>query len=148
MQTKTNYSLLLVVIILSFVVFISCQEKVNPLNGAWKMVSGTYEGPEFKVECTGEDRMCYKVISDDHFAVVEICPANPDSNLFTAVGKYNLTESTYTEMYEATNVTYKIGTSLTFNFKLKEDNTLWIIEAKQEEMVLHEIWERVKMETE
>ena len=144
MRTTKIFSVLFLFTIIFIFLILSCQKKEeDPLNGAWKMVSGSYTGPEFQVDCTEADRICYKLISDDHFAVVEICPTNPDSNLFTAVGKYNMTDSIYTETYEATNVSYKIGTSLSFNYKLEEENTLWIIDVKQEDMELHEVWQRV-----
>ena len=135
-------------IFLSYLIFIiaGCQKKPEhgALEGAWKMASGTYIGPSFKVECSEQDRLCYKVISKDHFAVVEVCPANPDSMLFTAVGIYSLSDSVYTEKYEATNVSYKIGTSMNFKYKLEENQMLWIIDAKEEDMELHEVWQRIQ----
>lgn len=122
------------------------QERIGPLCGAWKMVSGSYRGPDFQVNCSENDRICYKVLSRDHFAVVEIFPDNPDSMLFTAVGKYHLTDSLYVEEYEATNVPYKTGTSMTFKYKL--ENSRWIIETREKDMELYEEWERVKKESE
>ena len=144
---KTMKPLQSIILLCSFIFFmvLNCQKsEEDVLNGAWKMVSGSYIGPDIKVECDDEERMCYKIISKDHFAVVQVCPANPDSMFFTAIGKYSLSDSTYTEEYEATNVTYKIGTSMTFSSKFEEDHTIWIINAKDEEMELHEVWQRVQ----
>lgn len=108
------------------------------------MVSGKYVGPNFNLECSEQDRKCCKVISKDHFAVVQICPANPDSMFFAAIGKYSLSDSTYVEEYETTNVSYKIGTSMSFKSKFEEDKNLWIVEAKDDEMELYEVWQRVQ----
>ena len=142
--TKILSSLFFFLIILIFLM-IACQKKEeDSLSGAWKMVSGSYVGPAIQVECNEEDRMCYKVIGKDHFAVVQVCPANPDSMFFAAIGKYSLSDSTYVEEYEATNVPYKIGTSMSFKSKFEEDKNLWIVEAKDDEMELHEVWQKVQ----
>jgi hypothetical protein len=144
-STKVCFVLFLFSTIFIFLIF-ACQkeEDNNALTGTWKMVSGSYIGPAIQVECNEEDRMCYKIISRDHFAVVQVCPANPDSMFFAAIGKYSMSDSTYVEEYEATNVSYKIGTSMTFKSTFEEDKNLWIVEAKDNEMELHEVWQRVQ----
>ncbi|HHM23526.1 MAG TPA: DUF4488 domain-containing protein [Bacteroidetes bacterium] len=125
---------------------LSCEKKrqvrPGPFCGAWKMISGTYKGPNFTVQSTEENRLSYKVISQDHFAVVEMFKSNPDSMLFTAVGRYTYDDSTYTEFYEATNVPYQTGTKNIFRYKLEGNR--WILDMKTEDMELHEVWERIQ----
>ena len=145
MKTTRGYAEILLFTLFLFLLLISCKkENVGTLEGAWKMVSGSYVGPNIQVECNEEDRMCYKVISKDHFAVVQVCPANPDSMFFAAIGRYSFNGSTYIESYEATNVSFRIGTSMTFTSKFEEDQNLWILEAKDQDMELYEVWERVQ----
>ncbi len=133
--------------IVAFLIFLAAcggekQVKPGPFCGAWKMIRGTYKGPNFSVQSTEENRICYKVISLDHFAVVEMFKDNPDSMLFTAVGHYQYDDSTYTENYEATNVPFQVGKKNVFRYRL--ENNRWYLDMKTEDMELHEVWERIQ----
>lgn len=120
------------------------QQKSGPLEGAWKMVSGTYTdlktNQEIAMEKTG--RFCIKVMSDTHFSVVEMFKENPDSLFFAAVGTYQLTDDHYVETYQASNVGYQIGTSREFVYNLEGDR--WTIMRSQEDMELRETWVKVE----
>lgn len=131
-----------VVAILSIIVLIlaSCQQKPDLFKGTWIMVEGDYQGPDVRMSTTEENRICYKILSDGHFAVVEMCRAKPDSQFFAAVGRYSFDDSTFTETYDACNVGYKVGSSNRFSYKMEGDR--WRLEMHTSEMKLNEVWIR------
>jgi len=129
-------------------VLLQCREQKPPQHssmcGAWSMIEGTYIGAGINTVYNQDERICYKLISDEHFAVIEMFKANPESLFFAAVGTYQWTDSTYTEIYEAANDPAKVGQSLTFRSSVKD--IYWKISLEQEDMMLNETWERqVKM---
>ena len=113
----------------------------GPLCGTWLMENATYTGSDLKVTVTSDERTCYKLMSGEHFAVIEMYKANPDSQFFAAVGTYETTDSTYTEYYEASNTPAKVGTKMVFKYELQGD--LWTIENQTSGMTMVEHWERV-----
>ncbi len=129
--------------ILFLMIFFSCTTK-NQLDvcGTWRMVEGVYIGPDFKVTTNAENRICYKILSGDHFAVVEMYAYNPDSMFFAAVGSYTIEDSTYTEIYEASNVPTKIGEKMVFHSVI--ENKTWKISLKKDDLHLEETWVCVK----
>ncbi|HPG42031.1 MAG TPA: hypothetical protein PLP19_21975 [bacterium] len=128
-------------------VLLQCEQKPpqhSSMCGAWSMIQGTYIGAGINTVYNQDERICYKLISDEHFAVIEMFKANPESLFFAAVGTYKWTDSTYTEIYEAANDPAKVGQSLTFRSSVKD--IYWKISLEQEDMMLNETWERqVKM---
>ena len=114
----------------------------NPLEGTWRMVSGTYKNLEEgqRIETEGTRRFSIKIMSPSHFAVVEMFRDKPDSLFFAAVGTYELTRDKYIEKYEASNVGYQVGTSREFDYTLEGDR--WTIHTTTEYMELHEVWVR------
>ncbi len=144
MNTHARTIRFLMLLVPVALLLVGCEKKPTPgpFCGAWKMISGTYKGPNFTVDSNEENRICYKVLSQDHFAVVEMFKDKPDSLLFTAVGSYTFDDSTYTEYYEATNVPYQTGTKNVFRYKL--DGDTWEIHMVSEDMELHEVWKRLR----
>jgi hypothetical protein len=120
------------------------KEKSSPLEGTWKMVSGTYTDLQSnqKIETDESERFCIKIMSGNHFAVVEMFKDNPDSLFFAAVGTYEVSGNRYIETYSASNVGYQVGTSREFSFTLDSNN--WTITRSQEDMDLREIWVKVE----
>jgi len=112
------------------------------LCGTWRMVQGKYSGPELQVSQDENTRICYKILSEDHFAVIEMFPHNPDSLFFAAVGKYDLKGSVYREHYTASNVSSKVGQTLEFTSEVKGD--VWHISLQTVEMTLTETWQRIQ----
>lgn len=135
-------SIKIVLAILSIIVLIvpSCQQKPDIFKGTWIMVEGDYNGPDVQIVTTEENRMCYKILSDGHFAVVEMYRAKPDSQFFAAVGRYQFDDSTFTETYDACNVGYKVGSSNRFSYKMEGDR--WRLKMHTSEMQLNEVWLR------
>lgn len=129
-------------IVLAGSVFFSCGKKQPDVCGTWRMAAGTYIGPDFSVTTDAENRICYKVLSGDHFAVVEVYADNPDSMFFAAVGSYEIDDSTFTETYEASNVPTKIGEHLQFQSIIQ--NETWDISLKKDDLQLQETWVRIK----
>ena len=131
--------LIFILICLALLTFVQCQrEKAPALCGTWKMQLGLYNGPDFSTRCDDKNKICYKLISQDHFAVIEMCKQNPDSLFFAAVGTYSLNDSVYTEHYEASNIPSKIGQNLEFQSEF--DGNQWIIKTKVDDLYLEEIW--------
>jgi len=124
-------------ILTSFLLF-SCAKKEQNVCGTWKMIEGNYEGPDFSVKTDAEKRICYKILSENHFAVIEMYMDNPDSMFFAAVGTYQLLDSTYIETYEASNVPTKIGEKMEFHSTL-HDKT-WKISLNKDDLFLEETW--------
>ena len=110
----------------------------NRLCGTWRMIEGTYIGPDFSVTTTEEDRICYKIISQNHISVVEMYKANPDSQFFAAVGTYTLSDSTYTEYYEASNLPSKMGEKFEFHSIIEDKK--WTIKLETDDLQLEETW--------
>jgi len=127
-----------------FFVLIVCSQKQEQesLCGTWKMVSGIYKGPDFMVKTDESKRSCYKLLSQDHFAVIEMFKSNPESLFFAAVGSYELIDTSYVENYEACNIPSKVGESEVFFSTVKGDT--WRIRMKKEDMELDETWVRIK----
>ncbi len=124
---------------------VSCQQKEpNQLCGTWRMVNGIYKGPDFTVETNEDKRICYKLISEKNFAVIEMFKSNPESLFFAAVGHYEWDDTSYVEHYEASNVPTKIGETERFTSRL--DGDLWHISMKSQDMELEETWRRVVSE--
>lgn len=137
-------SKVLLVVIITSLVIPSCQ-KTKPsfqVCGTWRMVSGVYITPSMTVHSDGTNRISYKIFSGDHFSVVEMFKNNPDSLFFAAVGTYDLTDSTYTEKYQASNVVAKVGQQLKFKSQISEG--VWRIQLKTVDMELDETWECVQ----
>lgn len=126
----------LVVVLLIFV--LGCSTDKPRVCGTWRMVEGTYVGPDFTVLTNEENRICYKILSDRHFSVIEMYPDNPDSNFFAAVGTYSLTDSVYIERYEASNIPSKMGEEFVFQSQVKDKT--WKISLASEDMTLKETW--------
>ena len=133
-----SYKLVVISFILISTLLPNCQQKNDPFEGTWIMVTGKYESPELTVISNKEKRTCFKILANGHFGVVEMCKAKPDSNFFAAVGTYSFDDSTYTETYEASNVGYQIGTSLKFKYTL--DKNFWRIKMNTKNMKLYEEW--------
>lgn len=136
MSAKKALAILPVIIL----IVLSCQHKPDLFEGTWIMVEGEYKGPDVQISTTEENRMCYKILSDGHFAVVEMYRVRPDSQFFAAVGRYSFDDSTFTETYDACNVGYKVGTSNRFGYKLEGDR--WLLKMHTSEMKLNEVWIR------
>ena len=86
--------------------------------------------------------MCYKIISENHFAVVEVYADNPDSMFFAAVGAWHLKDSIYTEIYEASNVPTKIGEKMEFHSVISANT--WQISSSKDDLSLEETWVHIK----
>ncbi len=137
-------------VVLMILLFMSCQPKPGevmlkgPLCGTWRMIEAQYASGEISGTIDGEERICYKLMSGEHFAVIEMYKANPDSQFFAAVGTYTLGEGTYTEYYEASSSPARVGTHLTFKSEIVENQ--WTIEIEASERTegyLKETWELV-----
>ncbi|MBN1540863.1 hypothetical protein JW992_01875 [candidate division KSB1 bacterium] len=112
------------------------------LCGTWRMVQGEYKGPELQVKQDEITRICYKILANDHFAVIEMFPDNPDSLFFAAIGTFQLNGDSYKEHYTASNVASKIGQTLAFYSEVKGD--IWHIRLQTQEMSLSETWQRIQ----
>ena len=118
-------------------------EKTATLNGAWQMISGRYETPTDTVICSPETRLCYKIISEHHFSVVEMYRAKPDSAFFAAVGRYKVAGDTYTEILEGCSNANMVGDKNVFESNLTGNK--WRIYRKTEDSVLDETWVRASV---
>ena len=124
------------------ILLLACQEVPDQrLCGTWRMVSGAYKSPDWTIREDENSRMCYKILSQKHFTVIELYPQNPDSLFFAAFGTFELTDTSYVEHYEGSNIPGKIGTSL--HFRSKVDGGKWRIFLNTEELKLDETWIRV-----
>ena len=112
------------------------------LEGTWQMVSGTYPTNAGKVVIEGDERLCYKILSADHFAVVEMYRNRPDSLFFAAVGKYSLKNDVYKETLEGCNVSADVGRTNTFESEVTDDS--WRIRMTRDDTELDETWVRVE----
>jgi hypothetical protein len=120
-----------------------CGEKEETgIKGTWKMISGKYMMPSGSVDLDIDNRLCYKIISDDHFAVVEMYKSNPESLFFAAVGKYTLEGDIYAETLEGCNIAADVGRTNVFHSELSEEG--WRITMKREDMELDETWEKIR----
>lgn len=128
-------------LVLACLVF-SCSRKKPNVCGTWRMVEGYYDGPNFQAKTNTDIRICYKIISESHFAVIEMYSDNPDSMFFAAVGSYEIDDSTYTEIYEASNVPTKIGEKMVFQSSI--ENNTWKIKLNRDDLSLDETWVCVK----
>ncbi|MBN2410066.1 hypothetical protein JXQ31_00145 [candidate division KSB1 bacterium] len=135
--------ILIIALFIFFLVLLQCQgqKERSLMCGTWRMIEGTYEGPGMKVVYDKDERICYKLISEEHFAVIEMFKDNPDSLFFAAVGAYSWDDTSYTEFYEASNDPAKVGESLTFQSSVK--GFIWKISLEQESLTLDETWERI-----
>ena len=123
--------------------FLNCStDEAGSLEGTWQMVSGKYVTPSGIVECNEEARLCYKILGEQHFSVVEMYRANPDSGFFAAVGRYKVDGPEYTEILEGCNNANMVGNSNVFESTLTGNS--WRIYRKTEDMELDETWVRVK----
>ena len=135
-----NSFVLLAAIVLCFM---NCSTtKKNSLEGTWQMVSGKYVTSSTIVECNDETRLCYKIIGAQHFAVVEMHRAKPDSAFFAATGRFERKGSNSTEVLEICSNANMVGISNVFESTLKGDT--WRIYRKTEDEELDETWVRVK----
>jgi hypothetical protein len=94
------------------------------------------------VTIDGNIRLCYKILSDDHFAVVEMYKSKPESLFFAAVGQYTLDDTVYTEILEGCNVPAEVGRTNVFHSQI-DDNT-WRIYMKRQDVELDETWVRTR----
>ena len=122
---------------------VNCGEMGDkPLPGTWQMISGTYTTPSGQVIVDVDDRLCYKILGDDHFAVVEMYQSKPDSLFFAAVGRYSLKDTVYTETLEGCNVPADVGRTNIFRSEIDGDR--WRIYMKRQDMELDETWKRIR----
>jgi hypothetical protein len=126
-----------------FLCFLNCSTpEKNPLEGTWQMVSGKYVTPSTTVECNEKTRLCYKIIGANHFSVVEMYRAKPDSAFFAATGRYKDEGKTYTEILEICSNANMVGISNVFESTLANDT--WRIYRKTQDSELDETWVKVK----
>lgn len=122
---------------------LGCRSKeAKTIEGTWQMVSGRYITPSDTVICSDESRLCYKLIGANHFSVVEMYRARPDSAFFAAVGRYTLHDSVYTEILEGCSNPNMVGISNVFQSSLLGDT--WRIYRENEDGSLDETWKRVR----
>ena len=136
---------LFVVVLVSIICLtLSCSnvKETASLQGTWQMISGKYVTPTNIVECNKETRLCYKLIGEHHFSVVEMYRAKPDSAFFAAVGRFELHGDKYTEILEGCSNSNMVGDENVFESTL-EDNK-WRIYRKTNDSVLDETWIRVE----
>jgi len=135
--------ILIIALLVIFLVLLQCQgqKERSQMCGTWRMIEGTYEGPGLRVVFDKNERICYKIIGEEHFAVIEMFKHNPDSLFFAAVGTYTWDDTSYTEHYAASNDPAKVGESLTFQSSVK--SFIWKISLEQEALTLDETWERM-----
>ena len=134
-----------VIVLVSIVCLVlSCSsvKETATLEGTWQMVSGRYETPTNTVICDKDTRLCYKLIGENHFSVVEMYRANPDSAFFAAVGRYTLDDNKYIEILEGCNNANMVGDVNVFESTLTKDE--WRIYRKTDDSILDETWIRVK----
>ncbi len=137
-MSMKSYNWMLILALLNLF-FVACKNEPNStLCGTWRMTAGKYVGPGFSTTSSEKNRISYKILSQNHFAVVEMYHDNPDSQFFSAFGTYSFDDTSYTENYEASNIASKVGQSL--KFKSKVENGKWIIQLKDEGMELDETW--------
>jgi hypothetical protein len=135
----------IVIVLVSIVCLtLSCSSvrETTTLEGTWQMVSGRYETPTNIVICDKDTRLCYKLIGEHHFSVVEMYRLKPDSAFFAAVGRFELKDSLYTEILEGCNNPNMVGDENVFESTLT-GNT-WRIYRKTNDSILDETWTRVK----
>ena len=113
----------------------------NQLCGTWRLVQANYSGPDFELSINENSRICYKILSEQHFSVVEMYPQNPDSFFFAAVGTYSLNDTSYVETYEASNMSAKVGEKVHFHSIVEGDK--WRIRGADENLKINETWIRV-----
>jgi hypothetical protein len=113
---------------LVFVFLLSCstsvQEKKNPIEGTWEMISGKYSTPDTTTlfPVSDHERMI-KIISKKHFVFVNQDTSRKDYYGFGG-GKYTLDGDNYTEHLELFSYPNWIGESVTFTMKVKGDTLI------------------------
>lgn len=133
--------------ILACLNILSACSKSEPsaLEGTWRMEACTYIGSEKNNTSESDDitkRFCLKIFGAGHFALVEMFKDNPDSLLFAALGKYQLTHDRYMEKYDASNVGYQTDSWREFEYFLEGDSLITI--SISEDVTLKEVWVRLE----
>ncbi len=111
-----------------FVFLLSCttsaQEKKNPIEGTWELVSAKWTSPDTTslFPITDHDRQI-KMISRSHFVWISQDTSRKDVNGFGG-GKYTLDGDKYTEHIEIFYDPRGIGKSFTFKMKVEGDTLI------------------------
>jgi hypothetical protein len=113
---------------LIFVFLLSCtvsaQEKKNPIEGTWEMVSGKWSWPDTTDLFPDTDNHRFiKMISRTHFVWIMQDTSRKDIYGFGG-GKYTLDGDKYTEHIEMLKSPDMIGKSVTFKMKVKGDTLI------------------------
>jgi len=120
-------SIYYVFVALLYLLMVSCGKmQERPLQGTWQMTEGIYTTSSGKVIIDGDKRLCYKILGDDHFAVVEMYRSKPDSLFFAAVGQYSVKDTTYTEILEGCNVAADTPSAINA-FLVFTNNLIWLL---------------------
>ena len=112
------------------------QQKTNPLEGVWELVSGEFYRGDSIISYPGDmwpDLKSYKFISKTRWAVLSQDTSN---NFFhTVTGKYRTTENTYVEYFEIHENIESIGDSAVFTYNLEGNkwtiSTDWMKEERK-----------------
>jgi len=142
-------------IFLVFVFLLNCttsaQEKKNPIEGTWELVSGKWSNPDttylFSVTDSGRQ---IKMISRTHHVWIRQDTSQQDGDAFGG-GKYTLEGEKYTEHIEFwTNQIDLIGKSITFTMKVEGDKLIqsgifpWKeFELGEYDVDLYEVYKRI-----
>lgn len=103
---------------------VSAQEKKNPIEGTWELVSAKWSNPDTTGlwPVTDHDQQI-KMISRTHFVWINQDTSRKDVYGFGG-GKYTLDGDKYTEHIEMFNSPEWIGKSVTFTMKVEGDTLI------------------------
>ena len=127
-------------------IFNACSKpETRTLEGTWRMEACTYigSGKSNGVESNEiTNKLCLKIFGASHFALVEMFKTKPDSLLFAALGKYQLTQDKYFEKYDASNVGYETESWREFKYFFERDSLIML--STSNEVTLKEVWVRIE----
>lgn len=102
----------------------SAQEKKNPIEGTWEMISAKWSDPDTTIIWPDTDSgRQIKMISNKHFVFVNQDIIREGFYGFGG-GKYTLDGDNYTEHLELFRYSNWIGKSITFTMKVKGDTLI------------------------
>jgi hypothetical protein len=139
---------------LVFVFLFSCttnvQEKKNPIEGTWEMISAKWSTPDTTMFFPGTDHeRMIKIITNKHFVFVNQDTSRKNFYGFGG-GKYTFEGDNYTEHLEIFSPPSWIGKSITFTMKVKGDSLIQsgILPIKKwdlgdYDMDLYEVYKRI-----
>lgn len=112
----------------------------NPLQGAWKLISGEYIDAQGQtISYVASDMQAIKVLSEQHFSFTSL---KGEQFWASATGTYQFTDGQYVESLVLNSFGEKAGSQYAFAAKIEGDtwyNSRW----QDGKRVEYEVWQRL-----